>query len=267
MNVPVYFKDKNNIRRVFNVIFSVMIGVAFAGFVVGVNEEHTPIQPEITHKPMAFHSEQAIPAVGYAEMNARKRGVNKNWSSRLDSLESQVPNLLDPVEKASEAEKLDSLALRESLRAYDGAPPVIPHRIDQRFTANCLACHGQEMTVGERVVPKISHPPYANCTQCHVEMENSHLTFPFDVENTFAGAKSPSEGKRAWPGAPPVVPHQTHMRDDCRSCHGLTGRPGLRTTHPERANCLQCHGPSANFDQLPGLPPAFISQPIGGSQS
>jgi cytochrome c-type protein NapB len=49
-------------------------------------------------------------------------------------------------------------------------------------------------------------------------------------------------GSRAHPGAPPVIPHKVFMRENCLSCHsGPGGREEIRTTHPERTRCMQCH--------------------------
>jgi cytochrome c-type protein NapB len=54
------------------------------------------------------------------------------------------------------------------------------------------------------------------------------------------------------------------MRDDCMSCHGPQGLFGLRTPHPDRQSCLQCHVPNAELDQRH----FFASFPgIGGEQS
>jgi nitrate reductase (cytochrome), electron transfer subunit len=55
--------------------------------------------------------------------------------------------------------------------------------------------------------------------------------------------------RRAFDGAPPTIPHSTLMRTDCLSCHGPQGLYGLRTPHPERQSCLQCHAPGAHLDQ------------------
>jgi cytochrome c-type protein NapB len=69
------------------------------------------------------------------------------------------------------------------------------------------------------------------------------------AENAFVGSVSPSKGSRAWPQAPPTIPHPTFMRNDCMSCHGPNGLFGLRTPHPDRQSCFQCHVPEAGLDQ------------------
>ena len=51
-------------------------------------------------------------------------------------------------------------------------------------------------------------------------------------------------GDRATPGAPPRIPHRVLMRENCVACHdGPGAREEVRTTHPERWRCRQCHVP------------------------
>ena len=81
--------------------------------------------------------------------------------------------------------------------------------------------------------------PESRCQQCHVYQE----TYVLWVTNGFQG--KPQElrsGGRLYPGAPPSLPHPVFMREDCLSCHdGDADREEIRTTHPERTRCLQCH--------------------------
>lgn len=135
------------------------------------------------------------------------------------------------------------LRVRSERRMYDGAPPVIPHA---PLGAACTACHAEH----DRVVPGVGIAPAnphaqveysgatANCRQCHVFERTDDLF----VENAFLGLRHPIRGDRFYEGAPPAIPHRTFMRETCLSCHsGPAARPEIRTTHPERANCKQCH--------------------------
>ncbi len=250
-------------RKLANVFLATVIGCAFAGFFVGVTEEHKPVLPEedrITEKKPLIGKVE--PAVSYTELRELERGPNKDWSSHLKTLEYEIPSVTDTVPTPELQQKLAALEERASRRAYHGAPPMVPHGIDQRSSESCLVCHGREMRIEGQIVPKISHPHYQNCLQCHAEMQNFVLGAPPKLaSNAFDGLDSPVEGSRAWPGAPPTMPHSTHMRNDCQSCHGVNGRLGLRTTHPERRQCLQCHAPSADLDQQPKLkrPPVFAA--------
>src|SRR6186713_1612793 len=62
-------------------------------------------------------------------------------------------------------------------RAYPGAPPVIPHPVDERqaFGKACLACHGEGGWVPrfEAYAPVTPHPEMASCRQCHVPQARS----------------------------------------------------------------------------------------------
>jgi len=58
-----------------------------------------------------------------------------------------------------------------------------------------------------------------------------------------SAATRSTKAPRAYPGAPPVVPHDTEVRKGlCLTCHetGLAGAPIV--PHPTRNHfCLQCH--------------------------
>lgn len=195
------------------------------------------------------------PATGYTALRHVRRGPNAAWRSNVGTL-VQTP----PVPETAESYHRDhpaALAMRGTRRAYDGAPPVIPHPIEDRNVGSCLACHAKGLDIAGTQAPAMSHPTYTSCTQCHApSVEGVTAGAGLVVENVFVGAQpGGGGGARAWPGAPPTMPHPTWMRETCASCHGPQGLPGLRTTHPERQSCTQCHAPSAALDQrLNGTP-------------
>ncbi len=133
-------------------------------------------------------------------------------------------------------------------RAYDGAPPTIPH--DAAIGA-CATCHDADGTAiaGVGVAPASPHPAESmagamqRCRQCHVPAATGALL----VASRFTGlAQGPWRGSRAMPGAPPTIPHPLQLRGECLSCHAGPGaRAEIRTTHPERVRCRQCHVPEA----------------------
>lgn len=134
--------------------------------------------------------------------------------------------------------------VRQARRAFTGAPPVIPHA---RFGAACISCHTRDGIAVEGVgfAPASPHgatpgmSEASRCQQCHV-----FVTRPDEFRpSRFAGVEPGSpRGSRAHPGAPPVMPHPLFMRESCLACHSGPGaREEIRTTHPERARCLQCH--------------------------
>ena len=134
-------------------------------------------------------------------------------------------------------------AYRRVQRAYDGAPPVIPHAVEELQRQDCLACHGEGLRViGEGLAPRTPHPHQLICRQCHVEQvaENDGL-----ARNRFQGMRHPGRGSRAYAGAPPTVPHPLAGRNNCLGCHGDGGGSPITTPHADRVNCSQCHVPQA----------------------
>lgn len=57
---------------------------------------------------------------------------------------------------------------------------------------------------------------------------------------------------RAFYTAPPQIPHELlpGQARDCQFCHGevrpFQGKMTVKTPHPEKSNCLQCHLPKEN---------------------
>ncbi len=193
-------------------------------------------------------------AASYAELRNSRRGPNA-WMYQDVSvgLAGRLPEADDPVLR-TDAEWDAAVAARREHRAYDGAPPTIPHEVGQQ-TLDCAGCHVDGGVIAGKTAPKLSHPVYASCTQCHVPAGDPRPQavrgVPPVAANTFVGLEDPRRGERAWPGAPPTIPHSTRMRDDCMSCHGTSGKLGLRTPHLDRRSCTQCHAPSAVLDQRP----------------
>lgn len=134
--------------------------------------------------------------------------------------------------------------VRAERRAYDGAPPTIPH---PPLGATCTACHtatgSSRPGVGFAPAnPHVGTPvegAVQNCVQCHV-FKNS---VPVMVGSNFVGrAQDLRLGSRQYRGAPPVMPHAKFMRENCNACHSSqAARPEIRCSHPERTNCMQCH--------------------------
>jgi len=139
-----------------------------------------------------------------------------------------------------------SAVVRADRRAYDGAPPTIPH---DPFGAGCDNCHnarGRSVS-GVGFAPASPHEgtQYAagtiRCRQCHV-FRTTDASF---VGSTYEGIPQDlAAGDRATPGAPPRIPHRILMRENCAACHeGPGAREAIRTSHPERVRCRQCHVP------------------------
>lgn len=190
----------------------------------------------------------------YADIPESDWKVDSHWVSHLNTLPKASDEQVElPVMSA--AERGEVIAHRAERRAYDGAPPVIPHAIQSIEVQSCVACHSADANVliAGKETPKMSHPMLANCTQCHVPSEGENFLkgneiAGLNVESLFVGASSPGKGDKAYDGAPPVVPHRLNMRQNCMACHGNGMANAVSTSHPQRKNCLQCHAPNATFD-------------------
>ncbi|MCL4223092.1 MAG: nitrate reductase cytochrome c-type subunit [Myxococcales bacterium] len=233
---------------------AVAIAVAGVGLVSGVESSGREVASYVEPGPPPPAS--AGEARGYRDLRARPHGPNAalpaDWW-RL--LRGGGPDLFAEVAPTA-VDRAQAVAARAARRAYDGAPPVIPHAVDQLAVPACLACHDQGLVVGGKVAPVMSHVERTSCLQCHVVAADPRprAETPPPPESTFVGLGAPGLGERAWPGAPPTIPHATWMRERCESCHGPMGAHGLKTTHPWRQSCVQCHAPSAVLDQRPPAP-------------
>ena len=251
----------------------VVMCIAVTGYFIGVTapmgsidefarEEVAPILPN-EHSPT--DTGPVIPSTSYASFFAAQLGSNQGWKTELSSLK-QLPNNPYAKPEITAEYKHAALAEREKLRAYNGAPPTVPHPIDQLSSKSCMSCHEQGLRSRSITAARMPHPYLASCTQCHAEDRAKFAAATVSFANTFSGLPAPFEGPRAFPGAPPLIPHSTWMRNDCLSCHGHTGKLGLRTTHAWRTNCQQCHAPSASLNQVKlaespmFLPPPEIEQ-------
>ncbi len=225
-------------RRYIPLLAVVGISLGVVGYSFGIRERPKPYRAQ-TVLPA---STEGIPAAAdYLHLMDAHLKPNANRRDSLSQLRFDKPKITDQVNRTEEM-KQAALAHRAINRAYDGAPPTIPHPVISRTASDCLVCHEQGLKISDRVASKISHAVLSNCTQCHVE--KSFTGFARNVEmpkNDFAGMLRSGPGDRANPGAPPTIPHHLWLREDCMSCHGLVTRPGIRTTHPWLSNCTQCH--------------------------
>ncbi len=160
-----------------------------------------------------------------------------------------------------------TLATHRSLRAYPGAPPRIPHGLTpaEFQSGGCRTCHergGFSQRFGA-YVPLTPHPEMGACLQCHVgDAELMALPLPGIDPNARCGQCHARGGASPrwtdstvdwrplrWPvlaaatrDLPPAIPHALEMRTNCLTCHSPPSAVAeIRTTHPERVSCRQCH--------------------------
>jgi cytochrome c-type protein NapB len=158
------------------------------------------------------------------------------------------------------------LATVHFLRAYPGAPPRIPHPLtaDEFRTGACKTCHerGGYSVRFAAYVPLTPHPERGLCLQCHVGIDS---VIGAAVPDPNPSARCPqchapdgrpkADMSATWPTTvwptlarlipdqdPPPIPHDLPYRENCLTCHaGPAAVEEIRTSHPERADCRQCH--------------------------
>lgn len=242
----------------------IVVSVAVTGYFTGLQAPMNVTTPSSAPRADGQSESTSPPIAGVVPAPYYKEMANVTLARRQREQLASLKSVIDPLAefKINPQDKLAALEQREQNRAFNGAPPTIPHPVDQRSDAACVACHSAGAMTKTLRIPRMSHAFLANCTQCHVENNPRHMRATLFRENEFAGLKAPTAGPRAFAGAPPQIPHSTWMRTDCMSCHGYEGRHGIRTTHPWRNNCLQCHAPSATMDQtLLIAEPQFLPGP------
>src|SRR5690606_8461008 len=152
----------------------------------------------------------APPAPHYTEMGANR--YTDRSAAQVAALQALTARTAaEELAPASEQERAAALEARRARRAYDGAPPTVPHPVHPRGYPACLSCHETGMSLEGRVAPALSHPPMSNCLQCHAVEDpsapGSTNAAGVPVDNSFEGAfgRSRMEG---WSTAPPVIPHR-----------------------------------------------------------
>jgi nitrate reductase (cytochrome), electron transfer subunit len=171
------------------------------------------------------------------------------------------------------------------LRAYPGAPPRIPHGLTptEFRTSACNTCHerGGYSARFAAYVPLTPHPEQRMCLQCHVGDDAvTGISQPSSDPNSrcpqchgsggapraYANAKLDWR-TTAWPELPRLtpdrnplpIPHDLASRGNCLPCHaGPAAVAEIRTGHPERADCRQCH-------VAPEIEAAGFTRPAGGA--
>lgn len=256
-------------RKIAYLICFVVISITVTGYFIGLQSPMNPSSNAGSSGDAAIVDEHVslagqatngvIPATDYAGIGDTTRRMLHGRKTSLTDLKSTV----DPMGEitVTPQQKAFALAMREQNRAFNGAPPTIPHAIDQMSSQACMVCHETGFRTESLRVPKMSHQFLQNCTQCHVEDNSRYFAATLTRDNSFEGLPAPNGGPRAYEGAPPMIPHSTWMRVDCLSCHGFAGQHGIRTTHPWRKNCQQCHAPSSGLNQVPLDSGGFLDPP------
>ena len=185
----------------------IIVMIAVSGYFVGLRQTNSAISmtrpvevPQADSRQDLSGTAVVAPmAVRYIDQNWPAQGVNALWRTSLVDFVPVPSTPPDANRVITPGEKGAALKDRAARRAYDGAPPVVPHPITQDSSAACLACHGQGLQVKDRFASKISHPVFGgSCTQCHVSSHHAFtaaeaalFTAPL-TENTFQGKTAPA---------------------------------------------------------------------------
>ena len=234
-------------RRGIEIAAVVAVGAAFIGLFVGVRVT-TRAAAEL--RPSRGSSgARVVGARSYRDMQRQPADDNARLSTGWwQALEQKRPSDLAEFTAVPNTEA--AREKRRARRAYEGAPPTIPHSVDQLAVPSCMTCHDAGVSVAGMAAPPMSHPPMGSCVQCHVVEAGPvpGVAVPV-VDNRFVPVRENRTGQRAWTGAPPTMPHPSFMRERCEACHGVFATDGIRSSHPWRDSCTQCHPGSAEFDQ------------------
>lgn len=242
------------------VVAAIVVGVAVIGFFTGTSGPGYSSANEATpeHDEPVLADVRTAPT--YSQLRVTPRGTDAPFRADLARLRDGLPTRTAEVDLTGSS-KATALAERSARRAFSGAPPTIPHPVRHRAASECLACHEFGAKLGDYQAPAVPHDSFQVCTQCH-PMEDPLTPWgrvsdgiaddPRDVDNAFVGLAEPTAGDRWSPISPPTVPHASHMRENCDSCHGVSGKHPMRSTHPDRQNCEQCHAPNASLEWRPG---------------
>ena len=188
------------------------------------------------HRAHEAHIEDALP-INHGSVMDRIKAESAMYDPPVMAMPVGMSDASDIVVR--------DLATTYARRAYSGAPPQIPHPVDADIaqTMNCNVCHekGGFVPKYNAYTPITPHPEYSNCMQCHVPKVGDDLF----VETEWESVATPTLHRPMLPGGPPPIPHTLQLRENCLACHAGPAAPlEIRTTHPERINCRQCHVPS-----------------------
>lgn len=245
-------------NRTFVIAALVCAALAIAGFVVGLKQNQDSDSDQ-SARILADSSNVADIRDGQPRAAVYQKYLDVHGDKLNRGFSSQLGTLVSNERPTPDGDRSLTVEQRKALRAYDGAPPVVPHPIHQRDTQNCLSCHGEGLWIDSVFARPISHDPWPSCTQCHVEGRGTLQKWNL---GSFSGMEAMA-GVRYVTGAPPVIPHTATQvaltRSDCMRCHGTHAWPGVRYTqndahripaastgeHEDRKimnlRCQQCH--------------------------
>lgn len=189
-------------------------------------------------------------------------------AAEAEVFRTRAPMLaIEPADPRQRSAHPRTLRTFRFLRAYPGAPPRVPHGLaaSEYRSTSCLACHarGGYSLRFAAYAPVTPHPERAMCLQCHLGVdavmgfaspgaeasERCHLCHGKaggpprpEASSIWATTIWPTLPAPASDQSPPPIPHDLQFRENCLACHsGPAAVAEIRTAHPDRADCRQCH--------------------------
>jgi cytochrome c-type protein NapB len=213
------------VRRPAPIIATIAIAAGTVGLISGV--EGTGRDHTRAGAPAGAPSSAARPAEArsYRDMQERAYGPNAALPAAWLRAIRAAPDLRAPVAQ-TEADRAAARARRAGRRAYDGAPPVIPHPVDQDAAPACATCHEHGAVVAGLVAPVMSHARRESCLQCHVVAADPRPVAgaPPPPATTFAGLGPRRRGRKT----PAAEHHPKSRKRSPRASGPDTGRPRRR---------------------------------------
>ncbi len=138
------------------------VAIAAVGLISGVESSGREVGSYVSREHGGSSGE--VDARSYRDMQVRAYGPNaalpEQWWRQFR--EHSAAGIQTPEDPSV------ALARRAARRAYQGAPPTIPHAVDQLAVPACLTCHERGVTLAGVSAPAMSHPRRDSCLQCHV---------------------------------------------------------------------------------------------------
>ncbi len=143
--------------RLYHIAGAALLSCAVVGFLTGTERANDPP----TSRAARPEAAAVTTAPGYLDLRTTRRGPNAvMYANAIATFEARVPS-----PDAEAPPPLDEE--RRARRAYDGAPPVIPHAVKQDRPPDCLGCHEHGVIIAGRRAPAMIHPRRESCNQCH----------------------------------------------------------------------------------------------------
>lgn len=233
------------------VVLVVFAGLATFAAVVAARRMPAPREPQPEALPVELIIPPAAPIAAEADVFETKAAMLA----------------IEPAFPRERSAHPRTWATYRFIRAYPGAPPRIPHALSaDEFRAEiCKSCHerGGYSLRFAAYVPVTPHPEMGMCLQCHVGDDAVMGTASAAADpnarcpmcHGASGGRPRPEAAATWPTTvwpavipttpgrlPPPIPHELQLRENCLACHGGPAAvAAIRTSHPGRINCRQCH--------------------------